>query len=209
VKGHDFSRADNGHKISGFSPWGTFFMIPVGYMAKASCKKPEGFELPMVEDVYSVSSDVNDDFGDYINSWKHNGYWLFDSPEVIREVARDLSVPVDGTKLFYYEAYEEEFNEKLKTWTPFAPESGMTTEVAIPSDRRLEGFDLVTFFAHNSPECSPLSCNGLAGEIPTNAHCLIDTFEQAKAALESGKFSNAEPGLYRIFAVYSVDWPES
>jgi hypothetical protein len=77
----------------------------------------------------------------------------------------------------------------------------------LPSKKTLEGFDVVTFYAGNSPECSPLSCNGLADTIPTNQHCLIESFEDAKAALDGGEFNNSEPGPYRIFAVYSVDWP--
>lgn len=183
-------------------------MIPIGYLAKRSCEKPKGFELPEVEDVYSVSGDVNDDFADYVNAWKHNGYWLFDSPEIIREVASEMSISLKGAKLFYYEAHEMEFNEKLRNWSEFAPEAGMQTDIVVPAEKRLEGFDLVTFWARNSPECSPLSCNGLAREIRTNSHCLIETFAEAKAALESGKCANAEPGPYRIFAVYSVGWPD-
>ena len=99
-----------------------------------------------------------------------------------------------------------EFDEKQMSWSVFAPESGMKTDVAVPAEKRLEGFDLVMFYARNAPECSPLSCNSMAKEIPTNKHCLMGTVEEAKAALESGKLSEAEPGPYRIFAVYSVDW---
>jgi hypothetical protein len=33
---------------------------------------------------------------------------------------------------------------------------------------------------------------------------LFESFDEAKAALESGKFDNAEPGPHRIFAVYTV-----
>jgi hypothetical protein len=176
-------------------------------LAKRSCEKPKGFGLPEVEDVYSVSGDVNDDFADYINAWKHNGYWLFDSPAIIRAVADEMAISLENSKLFYYEAHAMEFNEKLMNWCEFAPESSMQTDVLVPAEKHLEGFDLVTFSAHNSPECSPLSCNGLAENVRTNSHCLIETFAEAKAALESGKCSNAEPGPYRIFAVYSAEWP--
>jgi hypothetical protein len=182
-------------------------VIAVGYMAKSSCEKPKGLELPSVVDVYSVSSCVNDDFADYIDAWKHNGYWLFDSPELIREVAREKVVSLEGATLFYYEAHEMEFDEKQMVWSAFVPESGLKTAVAVPEQKRLEGFDLVTFSARNAPECSPLSCCHLANEVKTNEHCLLQTFEEAKTALEDGRFSGAEPGPYRIFAVYSVDWP--
>ncbi|MBS1806010.1 MAG: hypothetical protein JST28_21925 [Acidobacteria bacterium] len=184
-------------------------MIPVGYMAKSSVNKPPGFELACVEDVYSVSSCVNDDFADYIDSWKHNGFWLFDSPEVIREVACEMSVSLDEAMLFYYEAYELEFDEKHMKWSAFGPETGFMTNIVAPLNKRLEGFDPVTFYARSSPECSPLSCCSLANDVPTNEHCLVRTFEEAKKALEEGKFSGAEPGPYRIFAVYTVEWPGS
>src|SRR5450631_14418 len=62
-----------------------------------------GFHIDGVLDVYSVSSCVNDDFADYFKYWKHNGYWLFDSPEIIQTLARDNSIELDRTSLFYYE----------------------------------------------------------------------------------------------------------
>ncbi|MDR3775163.1 MAG: hypothetical protein P4L26_17545 [Terracidiphilus sp.] len=180
-------------------------MIPVGYMAKRSCKKPEAFGLPNVVDIYSVGSCVNDDFADYINYWKHNGYWLFDSPEVIRAVAQENSIELQGTMLFYYEAHEMEFTKE--GWRSFSPEPSFPTHIVLPSCKSLEGFDVVTFSAGNSPECSPLSCNGLAEDLCANSHCLFDSFSEAEAGLISGRFTGGEPGPYRIFAVYSVDWP--
>jgi hypothetical protein len=180
-------------------------MIPVGYLAKRSCKKPDVFGLPNVVDIYSVAGDVNDDFADYINYWKHNGYWLFDSPEIIQALAQENSIDLQGTKLFYYETHELEFTGKL--WRPFSPEPSFRTNIVLPSERKLEGFDVVTFYAGNRPECSPLSCNYMAAEIHTNSHCLLESFDEAETSLNSGKFEGAEPGPYRIFAVYSVDWP--
>jgi hypothetical protein len=181
-------------------------MIPAGYMAKR-LQTPKGFHIGGVADVYSVSDCVNADFADYIPYWKHNGYWLFDSPQVIRTAAQENSVQLDGTSLFYYEAYEMEFDGKV--WSPFESEPSIPTNVIPPQKKVLEGFDVVTFYARNVPEHSPLSCNGLAKEIPTNQHCLLESFAEAHDRLNGGAFNNAEPGPYRIFAVYSVDWPES
>jgi hypothetical protein len=56
-------------------------MIPAGYMAKR-VQKPKGFHVDSVVDVYSVSPCMNEDFADYIQYWKHNGYCLLDSPEI-------------------------------------------------------------------------------------------------------------------------------
>ena len=181
-------------------------MIPIGYMAKRVVERPDWLGVSSVLDIYSVSGCVSEEFADYLNCWKHNGYWMFDSPEAIREVARELGVPLEGTKLFYYEAYEMEFDEKRMSWSVFDADPGLKTAVMVPMEKQLEGFDLVTFYCRTAPECSPLSCNGVAKDVATNEHCLVRTFEEAKTALEAGKFSGAEPGPYRVIAVYSVDW---
>jgi len=77
----------------------------------------------------------------------------------------------------------------------------------VPKAMVLEGYDVVTFVCQTSPECSPLSCNGLASEVGTNSRCLLQSFEQARSLLEHGAFDHGEPGPYRVFAVYSVAWP--
>jgi hypothetical protein len=179
-------------------------MIPVGYLAKR-VQRPKGFHVERVTDVYSVSDCVNDDFADYIQYWKHNAYWFFDSPEIIQTVARENSIQIEGTSLFYYEVYEMEFDGR--NWSRYEAEASILAHVIPPAAKRLEGFDVVTFFARNAPECSPLSCNGLAEEIRTNEHCLLASFGEAYDRVIGGAFNEAEPGPYRIFAVYSVDWP--
>jgi hypothetical protein len=107
--------------------------------------------------------------------------------------------------MFYYEAFEREYDEDGKTWTAIAPQPGIATNVEIPASKRLHGFDVVTFMVHTTPECSPLSCNGLAAEIPTNAFCLLDSVDRARALLEAGAFNNSEPGPFRILAVYTLE----
>jgi hypothetical protein len=180
-------------------------MIPVGYLAKRVVPKPEFLKASQVVDIFSVSNCVNDDFADYIGYWKHNGYWLFDSPEIMRSLAAEHAISLAGTSLFYYEAYELEFDGR--SWSPVTGEPSLETHVSPPLHSRLEGFDVVTFFARNAPECSPLSCNSLAEKVATNTHCLFESFEQAETALNKGVFEAGEPPPYRIFAVYSVDWP--
>ncbi len=179
-------------------------MIPAGYMAKRVIDKPDGLKLDGVFDIYSVSNCMSNDFADYIDYWKHNGHWLFDSPEIIANLAKDNSIDMVGAKLFYYEIYELEFHENDRQWHCYEPDRSFVTDVKVPDKKKLEGFDIVTFFAGSSAECSPLSCNGLADEIKTNRHCLIGSFERAKQCLESGLFLESEPGPFRIFAVYSL-----
>jgi hypothetical protein len=179
-------------------------MIPVGHMAKRVHKKPDWLQAAHVVDIFSVSGCISEDFGDYINYWKHNGYWFFDSPEIIKSLAKENSLQLKGTSLFYYEAYEMEFDGE--NWHPYAPEPSFPTHVVLPSRKQLEGFDVVNFTARTSPECSPLSCNYLAKEIPTNAHCLFASFDEAEKSVSKGAFNGSEPGPYRIFSVNSVDW---
>ncbi|MGH7769324.1 MAG: hypothetical protein ACREQP_17910 [Candidatus Binatia bacterium] len=176
-------------------------------MRKRVIEKPDGLQADNVTDIYSVSDCMSKDFADYINYWKHNGYWLFDSPAVIENLARDNSIDLAGTRLFYYEVYELGFHEDTRDWHSFAPEPSFTTNVIVPKEKHLEGYDVATFSCGNAPECSPLSCNHLAAEIPTNQHCLLDSFDEAKRYLETGNFNNSEPGPFRVFAVYSFQRP--
>lgn len=182
-------------------------MIPVGYMAKRVSKKTDWLKSARVADIYSVSGCISEDFADYINYWKHNGYWLFDSPGVIKNLSKENSIQLEGASLFYYEAYEKEFDGER--WRSYGPEPTIATNVVLPSAKRLEGFDVVTFYARTSPECSPLSCNSLAENLRTNDHCLFGSFDEAETNIKNGAFSGCEPGALRIFAVYSVDWPDA
>jgi hypothetical protein len=180
-------------------------MIPAGYMAKRVAERPDWLAAERVTRVYSVSRCVSEDFTNYIPFWKHNGYWLFDSPEIIIEVASEHDIDLADAVLFYYEVYDQQFD--FRGWARFDPEASFGTHVRVPDAKVLEGYDVVTFSVQTSPECSPLSCNSLAVEIETNAHCLLQSFDEARTLVESGRFDDSEPGPYRIFAVYSVAWP--
>jgi hypothetical protein len=179
-------------------------MTPAGYMAKHVAADPDWIKADGVKDIYSISTCISDNFADYINYWRHNGYWLFDSPEIIRDIAREHSIDISNTKMFYYEVHELEYNEDEKIWMPFFPELSFETNVRHPETKILEGYDVVAFSFGSTPGCSPLSCNALANEIETNEHCLLPSFEKTKQLLGEGKFEKSEPGPYRIFAVYSV-----
>jgi hypothetical protein len=179
-------------------------MVPAGYLAKRVMTKPDWLGVEAVVDVCSLSGCVSKNFANYIEYWKHNGYWLFDSPQIIRQLAEEHSIDLSGTQLFYYEVYELEFHGDEKRWKPFEP--AFPTKVVPPHNACLEGYDVVTFWGGSCAECSPLSCNSLAKEIKTNQHCLLGSLEEAKRLLEEGRFQHGEPGPYRIFAVFSVNW---
>jgi hypothetical protein len=179
-------------------------MIPAGYMYKEVCEKPDWLKTENMKDIYSVSGCVSEDFDDWINEWKHNGYWLFDSPEIMEAIAKEKNIDLAKMKLFFYKASEQQWDEDEKVWEDYQPEKSFKTEVKLPKETKLEGFDVVSFFANTSCECSPLSCNHLSETIKTNEHCLFDTYEEAINLINSGELKDCEPGPYRIFEVHSV-----
>ncbi|WP_291168048.1 hypothetical protein [Gimesia sp.] len=179
-------------------------MIPVGYMAKRVESKPDFLKNDQVEDIYSVSNCISDKFADYIEFWKHNGFWMFNSPEEIFSLAKEHGLSLDGTKIFYYEVYKYQCHEDNLDWEYFKPEKSFVTNVQVPAKKVLEGYDIVSFSQENAPECSYLSCNHMAETIPVNRHCLIEIFDEAKLLLSQGAFKGCEPGPCRIFAVYSL-----
>ena len=180
-------------------------MTPAGYMLKSVAAPPGWIGADNAEDIYSVSGHVAKHFADYINFWKHNGYWFFDSPDVVLALAAEHAIETSRLTLFYYEVFEQEFDHVARAWRPVTPEASFGTDVAAPATKTLAGFDVVSFAANTSAECSPLSCTLLAKDIAVNRHCLFETFEQAMEALRSGKFNDTEPGPFRIFAVYTLD----
>lgn len=175
-------------------------MIPLGYMLKKVVAPPAFVSSPDVELVYSVSACVSENFADYIPQCKHNGWWFFDEPEPLCELAAPQGASETFT-LFYYECHDEQYDQSMHAWTAMAR---ATARVTVTDAKVLRGYDVVTFFQQTLPECSPLSCNGLAGTLPVNRFCLLDSFEQAVALIESAAFDNFEPGPLRIIAVYTV-----
>ncbi|MFJ5364131.1 hypothetical protein ACIPR9_03315 [Pectobacterium punjabense] len=179
-------------------------MIPVGYLSKRVEIKPSWLKTEQVKEIYSVSCCISDSFCEYIQFWRHNGYWLFDSPALIYSLAKEEGIDMSGTTMFYYEAYEYQYDEKISGWKMFEPEVSFDTDVKIPQKKVLQGFDIVSLCNERWPECSYLSCNHMAQALDVNEHCLLASFDEAKEHLESGVFHGCEPGPCRIFAVYLV-----
>lgn len=179
-------------------------MIPLGYMWKLiPTERPDWIKAPAVRDVYSVSDCVNDNIEDAASVWRRNGYSFFNAPEDLMSMISADGIRIRGALLFYYEAYELEFDGQ--GWCRFKPDECSETSVLVPERKRLEGFDVVAF-CDGPNSHSPLSCNGVAADVRTNDHCLFATEEDALTSLAAGLFADSEPGPYRIYAVYTVDW---
>jgi hypothetical protein len=64
------------------------------------------------------------------------------------------------------------------------------------------GYDVVATSPTTSGfACSPLSCNSMAGEIPVNRFCLLDTMEEAMSAAQRLNAEQPEPGTYVVVEV--------
>ncbi len=127
-------------------------LLPAGYMAKRVVRKPDWLKISGIEDIYSVSGCISKNFADYINFWKHNGHWLFDSPEVIEQIVREQSIDLAESTMFYYEVYDQEFDDAKERWCPYEREESFTTNVRLPGQKILAGFDVV-----NSTQKTPLN----------------------------------------------------
>ena len=179
-------------------------MIPLGYFYKQVLPKPDYLQNKSVVSIFSVSGCISDDFCDYVNHWKHNKYWYFDSPELMNEIIEIENISTDNLKLFFYYAYEEQYDEVSKTWSPYPFEPSFSTNIKIPSSSTFEGYDITSSSTGQFNECSPLSCNGLADEIPVNLNCLIPTLDEALELFRNNKLQGCEPGPYRVIEVHSV-----
>jgi len=174
-------------------------------MYKKVSKRPEWLKTEQVHDIYSVSACVSEDFTDWVNYWKHNGYWFFDCPEIMEELAQDNDISLSGMELFFYKVFEEEWDDENEVWVKFDPENSFETNVISPKHSKIVGYDIVNFSVHASAECSLLSCNHMAQVLEVNSHCLFNTIDKAKGLVEANTFKNCEPGPYRIFEVHKID----
>jgi hypothetical protein len=179
-------------------------LIPAGYLYKHVMPRPDWIPAESgIADIHSLSDCISENFCEYIEFWKHNGYWLFDDPATMEEIAKQSGTALSGMTLFYYEAYPLEFDAPTRAWRSF--DLCGDVNVTAPSEKELRGYDVCTFSTLTAPECSPLSCNQTASVVRVNKHCLFETFDRAKSVLEAGALDNSEPGPFRIFAVSTVD----
>ena len=179
-------------------------MIPIGYWYKTIAARPKWLDhTPHIAEVHSISGCISPSYPDQFDHWRHNACWLYDTPSIMQDIALKDGVSLDGMTLFYYEMYPLEFNEQTRTWSP-VPMSDHPMRVVVPTSKLLLGFDVNCASQGNAQECSPLSCNGLCAELPVNQHCLFATLDEARSALEAGRFDNSEPGPFRIYAVYTA-----
>lgn len=189
-------------------------MIPAGYLLKRVSPPPgwlrDGIEH--VRAVCSVADCVNDNLVDVQTAWLHNGFGVANDPSVLRNLADESGVTKNDATLFFYEAYEWELESDGWTFNPdewrprTAVQSAGVRDVVLyppPGSAELLGYDVVVFGDYL--EHSPLSCNSIAQTLSVNEHCLFNTFDEAKQAIDRGAFGGGcEDGAYSIYSVSTV-----
>ena len=178
-------------------------MIPLGYLKKHIVSRPEWLHAPSVIDIYSSAGCTSKkmDFNPYAIGVTSMG--LLESTAVADTVCEREADDIDDYTLFYYEGYDQEYDEKGHIWIPCVY-GALDVQILTPSPIALifHGYDIVEF--DGQPGCSVLSCNSAAERTTTNEHCLVESLEDAITAIESGAIQPAEPGPYRIIAVYTL-----
>ena len=120
-------------------------MIDLGYMAKHIVTRPDWLDTPNVQNVCAVRRCVSADFCDYINFWKHNGYWFFNSPRDIQVLSAANDVDLSGTTLFFYKAHSLQYDADSQSWESFTAHDAFLTSIIPPQKSRFLGFDIVTY----------------------------------------------------------------
>ena len=169
--------------------------VLIGYMAKQPTPRPDRFPLESVREIASVSDCIVRRPDEWIYEWKHNDWFVYDTPELARTIAVKLgaaSWPIDAYRVLPVR-FEETGEVPIEISTDAAP---------IPRSFERLGWDVVSREYTQEFECSPLSCNLMAEEIAVNEMCLLTSLEAAVATARRFAREQPEPGVYFVVEVW-------
>jgi hypothetical protein len=187
--------------------------VLVGYFAKEPPNPAEAEFLGPGEDIGSVAECIVSGAESWIQHWKHNKFWRFDSEQLALSV-----VPVErraSFDVYAYESYPLLFD--VDGEQPL--EMPQLDVEPVGSDYSVLGYDVVELRSIGRPGdeqpnyefgCSPLTCNSLLKEMRVNAHCLLETAAEAlelagRVAASDGTMG--EPGPYVAVRVLRKNKP--
>jgi hypothetical protein len=167
----------------------------IGYFPKRTAARPDWLTAD-VQEVCSASECVSSGPKGWIGQWKHNELFLFDSPEV----AEVVITPEQSAKfeMYAFRMYPVRFHHDGSQ--PFAVPA--LAVMPLPDDYERLGFDAVSKSCGTTFECSPLSCNNLAGDYPVNRYCLLDDASSALELAATFARTQPEPGPYFVVEVW-------
>jgi hypothetical protein len=194
--------------------------VLIGYFPKSVSREPGS---PGIEEICSVSGCISAGPSGWVDLWRHNEWAVYDTERLAEGAVCDaflIDVEPDPTatppwkvtlrqppfpngQLFAYKLFPVRFR-------PEGPESLAidAAKVAPLSDRYEKlGYDAVVCDGGCvlGFGCSPLSCNGRAGDLPVNRYCLFD--DPAEALRQAEKLGathgeGGEPGAYVAVEVW-------
>lgn len=172
-------------------------LILIGYFPRIVVTNPDWLkDVPVIEDICSVSHCISGPPPHWIDKWKHNELWAYDTPELAWSV-----VPRQDRgryTLFAYRMLPRLFDEDGET--EFAIPKLATTP--LPEAFTRIGYDAVSRPYGAGFECSPLSCNYVARDYPVNRHCLVDHLDTAISMARAFGIGKCEPGPYLVIEVW-------
>ncbi|HKR62927.1 MAG TPA: hypothetical protein VJZ00_04280 [Thermoanaerobaculia bacterium] len=175
----------------------------LGYMAKRITPRPAGFPAP-VDEICSVSGCIAQEPEGWIDEWKHNDFFLYDSAQLAESVVPKRHR--DRFRVYAYRAapiyYDPDGGRHLFELPEIHPEP-------IPSSFEFLGYDVVSRGESVTFECSPLSCSTLATEIHVNQRCLLDSYVEALEVAKRCAEEQPEPGNYFIVEVWASTAPSN
>jgi hypothetical protein len=126
--------------------------ILIGYLPKRTIKRPEWLKAD-VEEICSASECSSSGPDGWVNQWKHNELFLFDSAEIAASIVPDA----DGAAydLYAFRLYPIRFADGA--WQPYVIHELQV--VPLSDEDTFLGFDAVSKSCGSTFECSPLSCN--------------------------------------------------
>lgn len=172
----------------------------IGYLAKPMMARPEGFNVQGVEEICSVATCIARGAIDWNSEFRQNEMWLFDSPELAWSAVPEAVRPQCGLYAYCLFPLRYYLGQRVPSTIPNVK--------PMPLDNSFIklGYDLVSCEHGNQLDHSPLSCNGLGEEVPTNRYCLLERAEDAFAIAPTlevpGQPLRGEPGPYHIVEVW-------
>ncbi|MEO8427798.1 MAG: hypothetical protein ABI651_11875 [Verrucomicrobiota bacterium] len=170
--------------------------ILIGYFPKRTVKRPDWLKTAGVEEICSVSDCISKGPDGWVNHWRHNDMSVYDTPasawSVVPENARQ------EFDLYAYCLFSTRFVEGKQEPFEIPP---LNVEPLPRSFVRL-GYDAVSRSCGSNFECSPLSCNYLAGRVIVSRYCLVDTESEAVELAREFSLGGCEAGPYHVVEVW-------
>jgi len=173
-------------------------LVLVGYFLKRTSVPKDAWVPASVVEICSVSDCLNRSPEGWIDLWLHNDLGLYNTCDDARGIVVDQA---EEYSLFAFRLLPARFvkgNREPLTIPALSVEPLRKGFVSL-------GFDVVSKSNSHFFECSPLSCNGLAQEVPVNRFCLVDTLAEAQSLADRCSREEPEPGPYYVLEVLRAD----